>query len=470
MKPAKKELIEGIAELFDGYEEEYVPGEWEAFSQAGKARRRLFPIWMKVAAILFIISVLSYGLSDLLQLRKRENLAGHMPASVHPPANIPATGSDPDAGLSLTESKSQNPGTVQNSNLRINTSTAASASTSTGRGNPGSGIISAEGTIVGQTTANNPVLANNSKIINNGNSTNNGNNTYNTGINNNTNTTIGGDQQLIAAITEPVAGNIKSGQHVQTGGDPVATAKAVQKDTAVLLKKQSTIDFLLSEAKSSQLAARTIKKEKSDKWGFGVEIMPTVMKSNLNLGAGLTTDYRLSDKFSLSSGISILQLDAAATVSQNPNAKSSLKALSSKQLTATDANLSAIDIPVGLVYHVNKNFYASAGVSYFNVIREKRSNTYETTAEFYTSGVDAITGNTAFYQAVKSESVAEPAPDSPLKGNSYLGFFNFSLGREQHLSGRYTIIIEPFVKIPVGKLSDQELKLMNSGLKFKLAF
>ncbi len=463
MKPANKELIEGIAELFDGYEEEYVPGEWEAFSQAGKARRQLFPMWMRIAAILFIIiSGLSYGLSDLLQQRKNQKLAGRTPA--HAPAHTPVTVPDSAANLSLAQSKSQNPGIIQNQNT----------STSTGRGNPGSGIIPAESTIVGQILPGTPVLVHNSKgnhnnynIVSSNNSGQSNNNTYNNSTNN---STSAADQQLTAVIAESVPGDIMPGQYVQSGGKPVAIAMDVHKDTAVLLKKQNTIDFLLSEAKSSQLAAHTVKKEKSAKWGFGVEIMPTVMKSNLNVGAGLTTDYRLSDKFSVSSGISILQLKAGAAVGQNPNAKSSLKALSSRQLTATDANLSAIDIPVGLVYHVNKNFYASAGVSYFNVIRDRRSNTYETTAEFYTSGVDASTGNTALYQAVKSESVAEPAQESPLKGNSYLGFFNFSLGREQHLSGRYTIIIEPFVKIPVGKLSDQELKLMNSGLKFKLAF
>lgn len=467
MKPANKELIEGIAELFDGYEEEYVPGEWEAFSQAGKARRQLFPMWMRIAAILFvIISGLSYGLSDLLQQRKNQKLAGRIPASVHAPAHTPVTVPDSAASLSTAQSKSQNPGIIQNQNT----------STSTVRGNPGSGIIPAESTIVGQILPGTPVLVHNSRGNNNNyniGSSNNSGKSHNNNITNNNstnNSTSAGDQQLTAVIAESVPRDSMPGRYVQSGSKPVAIAREVHKDTAVLLKKQNTIDFLLSEAKSSQLAAHTVKKEKSAKWGFGVEIMPTVMKSNLNVGAGLTTDYRLSDKFSLSSGISILQLKAGAAVGQNPNAKSSLKALSSKQLTATDANLSAIDIPVGLVYHVNKNFYASAGVSYFNVIREKRSNTYETTAEFYTSGVDASTGNTALYQAVKSESVAEPAQESPLKGNSYLGFFNFSLGREQHLSGRYTIIIEPFVKIPVGKLSDQELKLMNSGLKFKLAF
>lgn len=405
MKPAKKELIEEVAELFLAYEEEYVPGEWEAFVQAGKKRSRIFPVWIRVAAIMaMIISVLPHNLNDLIQSNKDTEFG----------AALKVVSAKPDVGVLVPS--------VYSGHLAIRSSTLSS---------PASHLTikdSSRQTVVEP----------------------------------------GNHHAAEEIYTSVVPSVVRHEENANIGSTGDVASAIVLSDTAVSAKKQKTIDFFLSEAKASQLASTSGRKGKSSKWGFGIEIMPTVMKSSLNVGAGITTDYRLSDKFSISSGISLLQLEAGTDVSSNTN--SSVSSLSAKELTATDANLSAIDIPVGLTYHVNKNFYASAGVSYFNVISEKRSNTYTKTAEFYRSDVDALTGNTALYQAVKSESVAEDLPESPLKGNSYLGFFNFSIGRQQQLFSRYSIIIEPFVKIPVGKLSDQELKLMNSGVKFKLAF
>jgi len=57
-----------------------------------------------------------------------------------------------------------------------------------------------------------------------------------------------------------------------------------------------------------------------------------------------------------------------------------------------------------------------------------------------------------------------------MKGKSYLGFFNLSIGRDQRIFKQYHIMVEPFIKIPVGKLSSEDLNLMNSGVKFRLAF
>lgn len=212
------------------------------------------------------------------------------------------------------------------------------------------------------------------------------------------------------------------------------------------------------------------KNEHLSKWDFGVQVMPAATSSNLNLGAGLTTAYRLSDKFSLSSGISFLQMEAGGTIPSRGSDVAAISTLSEKKLTAVDANIKAIDIPIALVFKLNKHFYTSAGVSYFNVISEKRSNTFEQTAQVDKQGVDPQTGYASTYKTLFVEKVDEPTSEKNLKGNSYLGFFNFSVGRQQTLFNKYNIRIEPFIKIPVGKLSSQDLQLMNSGIKFQLSF
>ncbi|WP_442587901.1 hypothetical protein ACSBL2_17800 [Pedobacter sp. AW31-3R] len=420
--PAKKELIEGITDLLSGYEEEYVPGEWEAFSKAGEKNKvaPLFPMWMKIAAALFLmVSVLPFNLKDLFdaqelvatatpELKKEEKKNEWKEADGNQPAKARLT--DPKA----EKSKLVNPARVQGANR---------------------------------------ILALKSRQVNGG-------------------TTE--DRSVAAVQPEPIVPKTPdisvTGPYVVTHPERAAISGANERDSSVNAVPQSTADFLLSESRSTQVAVARRKKEKSNKWDFGIELSPTLVKSNVNLGAGITTAYKLSEKFSVSSGVSMVRLDAGNAVSQPMSSASFASALNTSQLTGVEANISAIDIPLGLVYHVNKNFYASAGVSYFNVLNDKRSNTYVKTAEFLRTATDPQTGQVASFQEVKSEAFADYAVESPLKGNSYLGFFNFSVGRQQHLFNRYNIIVEPFVKIPMGKLSDQELKLLNSGVKIRLSF
>jgi hypothetical protein len=412
--PAKKELIKGITEFFDDYEEAYVPGEWESFSQAGRKKYPFFSSWVKIAAILLLLlSVLLFQRIDFRTKNKGNNI------------------------IAVNKAKQG-----EKSNLQKQ-----------------------EAHVPGSETAKGAALAMSSPLLKRAGHT--GKNDIQTG-----NTIVSGTVGVPepARLTEKVpdsavvsAGN--QGYAAVQEKHPVAVTDVRRPDSVA--QKRSTADFLRDEAKTIKLAVAD-KKEEKDKWNFGVEVMPSMSKSNLNVGAGLTTAYRLSKSFSLSSGISILQLQASGTVAADPGmAGQQVKSsLAPKQLLAIDANISAIDIPIGLVYNVNKNFYTSIGVSYFNVIREKRNNTYLTPlGAMYDSPVSS-----AAYQVLKSEPVEERVTDKPLSGNSYLGFFNFSVGRQQNVFNGHQILIEPFIKIPVGKLSSQDLPLMNSGIKFKLSF
>jgi len=165
-----------------------------------------------------------------------------------------------------------------------------------------------------------------------------------------------------------------------------------------------------------------------------------------------------------------MQLESGNTVSAPSMAKVSISSLSQKQLLAVDANIKAIDIPVGIVYQISKDIYTSAGVSYFNVLSEKRSITYGLTSQASEAYANPATGLVQDREVLNSVAVEEPVAETPLKGNSYLGFFNFSIGRKQQIFNKYNVLIEPFIKVPIGKLSTQDLNLMNSGLKFQISF
>jgi len=239
------------------------------------------------------------------------------------------------------------------------------------------------------------------------------------------------------------------------------------------VRENNIMEFLQNETK----VAHVIEKKPS-KWNFGVELLPTVLQSKVNLGAGITTEFRLSKSFSISSGIAYVALDA----SKNPASNSGLNfapnspvvgvanQASNKRLVSTDANISGIDIPLSLTYNLNKKVYTSIGVSYFNVLTETRNNHYVTELEVSRTLKDPETGIMQTLQTRLAEENAEASPESPLEGNSYLGFFNLSIGHKQEVFKQYNIVIEPFLKIPVGKLSNEDLQLSNGGVKLRFTF
>lgn len=243
--------------------------------------------------------------------------------------------------------------------------------------------------------------------------------------------------------------------------------------TTKLVRENNIMEFLQNETKLAH-----VKEKKASKWNFGVELLPTVLQSKVNLGAGITTEFKLSKHFSISSGIAYVALDA----SKNPGSNSSsdlapnspavglVNYASNKRLVSTDANISGIDIPISLTYNLNKKLYTSIGVSYFNVLTETRNNRYITELEVSRTLKDPETGIMESFQTRLAEVNAEASPESPLEGNSYLGFFNLSIGHKQEIFKQYNIVIEPFLKIPVGKLSNEDLQLSNGGVKLRFTF
>ncbi|MGY0037008.1 hypothetical protein [Pedobacter sp. NJ-S-72] len=126
--------------------------------------------------------------------------------------------------------------------------------------------------------------------------------------------------------------------------------KAINKDSIVHAKRVplSTAEFLMAESKNSGKVLK--KKESGSNWDFGLEVMPAATSASVNIGAGLTTAYRLSDKFSLSAGISYTQMEAGGIVPPQGDGNGvGVRAFSEKKVLSVDANLKAIDIPIALV-------------------------------------------------------------------------------------------------------------------------
>jgi len=455
MEQPKKELIKEIADLFEDYEEAYVPGEWENFQQSRKKKYPFLPMWLKAAAVLLLVS--GVAVFSLRNNFKDQSLSAVVKPKAANTGSSTNTGSakNPSAPITGTDS-SQN----------------QAAQAYTGTASVPSGVAAAKPAdfnSVRGTQSSVPGLRSGAMIT----------------------AKAGTDpQQLMPVPTTQVSPvQVKEKDAVTPVISGALANRPVQKESqdtvAVKKEKLSTSDFLLAETRKAEVREKVKPLIAESKWDFGVQVMPSATHSTTKVGAGLVTAYRISNRLSLSSGISLLQLGSAGNT---PGASGADMAMSNpsvgpanaenvagftttdKRLLTIQANISAIDIPLGLVYKLNKHYYTSAGISYFNVISEKRNNTYSQLSPVDKTSTNPSTGAVSVYRAFQTMEVAEPAAEKPLKGNSYLGFINFSVGRRQNIFNQYSIQIEPFIKIPVGRLSTQELNLLNSGVKFQLSF
>ena len=213
------------------------------------------------------------------------------------------------------------------------------------------------------------------------------------------------------------------------------------------------------------------------KWDIGLVVSPSLTSEQLNIGGGFAVAYRVSDKFSLTSGISLNGLG----VGQQPNDRQSLSRqslspnspvvgldpantdkspYSYREVTSVTSTLLAVDVPLNLRYHVTKSFYTSVGVSFLGVLNERRTNHF----------VDHINQPTDYSNHLKAVHSAERSVDAPLKGKGYAGFINFAVGHNIPLSPKRAISVEPYFKLPVGRLAHEDMDLTNGGIRIITGF
>jgi len=413
--PDKKELIDEIAALFKEHEEPYEAGSWEDFSKRSRKKGPIGVIWIGVAAALLVIC-------SVLPFVWKKNSVEQATVAVKKEQNqLPAGSVGGHAGVGAQDNHHVGPekskSDVQDGDQRASANQAL--------------LFEHKG-------HQNEII--NEKV---------------------SGEAIKPNTQMIAALGSDSSSKPFKKSDVASAGLNNQAHAAVEEPA----KEKDFMEFLREE--SSKPVAKTAKAKTDSRWDFGVEVSPTLLQSRLNMGAGVTTEYKLSKSFSLSSGVAYVAMAAGKNLTPDFSQASTM---SNKKLTSVNSDIRAIDIPISLTFNVNKQLYTSVGVSYFGVISEKRNNKYLTELEVSSTLQDVATGDIKSFQSVLREKNNEVVTETPLNGNSYLGFFNFSVGRKQEIFNRYNIVVEPFLKIPVGKLSNQDLKLTNGGVRLKLTF
>ncbi|HEX8376213.1 MAG TPA: hypothetical protein VF602_00240 [Pedobacter sp.] len=201
-------------------------------------------------------------------------------------------------------------------------------------------------------------------------------------------------------------------------------------------------------------------------------------ETSINTGFGVSSDFRLSKKLKLTTGISLAQNSLKFTESvpkevttylaldrnnnRSPGALNSQASnfdsniISSYSINTYDAKLVGLDIPLNIKYSlINKKnlLFISTGFSSNIYINESYNYNYN----YKTGGSNA--------QNIKNQ-------ESKSNFQSYnIGqVVNLSLGFERPFSNNTKLSLEPFLKYPLSGLGSHDLRFGAAGVNLKLNF
>jgi hypothetical protein len=420
MKPSEDELISHIKKTLASNEEPYLPGAWEKFNEStAKEKKRLFGFYqfLSVAAMLLVGVVIFLYVDKAVKKPAVEIVKNKVTKPISPEQNAPSSIEEGNSTATNIKAPDNLPSSSLYASVGKDTKIAARQRQY---------LAQAENSSKIQAPANDlsTVLAFNRR-------------------------------SSINTKTLTVPDNNSSSQ-------PAAAPKPDDKVASFesFLEKEQ-----LAKNEKGEISAT---KGKQDKWAMGLLVAPSLGNNNkLNMGYGVSMDYALSKKISLTSGISYNDMTSSSQV-QAPVNTASLVASSSKNLESVEASVSGIDIPLGVKYNLSKKIYANVGVSAFAVLNQRKNNTYLQETPVQASSTEPATFGEMRILIV-NERITEEAPEAPV-GNKYIGFYNFSFGIRQPLSKKNTLSLEPFIKLPMREATQDNLKLIGTGIKLKLDF
>lgn len=255
------------------------------------------------------------------------------------------------------------------------------------------------------------------------------------------------------------------------------------------------------------------RKEKNKKWQPSLYVSPLFGDLGIDMGYGVSVGYAINDKIRISSGVAHTRLSASRSYGAGPvgemiasapnsvggpqgavgatgaagaNGATGAKGTSldskaaltsaynfvagsqTNSLQQVDGSLSGIDIPVEINYNFNKKLYASAGVSGLVVINDNKKYTYVDNRNVKVS-VETNRGNLKEDKSVmfSEQNTTKQPIQAPQENIPFLGFYNISFGYRQKISGRTGVALEPFLKVPMKNVTQENLKYMGTGIRLK---
>jgi hypothetical protein len=203
----------------------------------------------------------------------------------------------------------------------------------------------------------------------------------------------------------------------------------------------------------------------------------------LNMGYGVSMTYNFSNRLSLSSGVAYSKMNASKNLPTQIGS-SSIVLGNTKSLEMINEEVTGLDIPLELKYTINKNMYANLGVSGFAVLNQSRRNTFVETvvvkgnvsssggtgANGASSSVDNDAKGQFANAYLVNQRTTEVASNSSIEDLNYIGFYNLSFGYTKKVYKNHALAIEPFVKLPIRGVTQDNLRLVGTGVRLKVGF
>ncbi len=213
-------------------------------------------------------------------------------------------------------------------------------------------------------------------------------------------------------------------------------------------------------------------KPKKEKVKLGVEMatFTNYSKDNINpsmnYGGGIAANIPIKNRFSFNPALVFSAYNMELQDNQSLLSKQDFGVYTTSGMaetrTATELQLTAMDIPMNFQYQFIKrkksNYFLELGFS--SLLYLSQNYSYELT---YIDNSGCPPGTVCDNMVTVNEESSIP----DYKTFDFAKFLNFSVGLDYHLSKRFDMVINPYLKYPVNLLSEEELKFGSGGLKLK---
>ncbi|MEX2573904.1 MAG: hypothetical protein WD317_06385 [Balneolaceae bacterium] len=195
-------------------------------------------------------------------------------------------------------------------------------------------------------------------------------------------------------------------------------------------------------------------------------------QTDISIGGGFYTDWSISDNLSLSSGVFIS--GNRLRYSDNPERRmGEMMSAGSRPLDSAEGevhmqvDLLGMELPMNLRYFITDNVFLSGGISSVIFLKEQFEYTYEYQQRIQVMSSEG-TGAPVTRTVTMTDSRTQSEPS--LNGMNWAAFYTISAGYHYDIANRHTVALEPFVKIPTGRLTTRDIRYTTGGVQMKIFF
>jgi hypothetical protein len=196
-------------------------------------------------------------------------------------------------------------------------------------------------------------------------------------------------------------------------------------------------------------------------------------KSDLNFSGGVLSEIDLLPNLSMQTGVIVSRQYFTTQVSSSIRAKDAVFSYLAASESHSPANVTStsdrvklvgLDVPVNLQYRY-RDFSLTAGISSFTYIQEQYSHRYS--AKYVNYVYDESNNLRGTEKVIRSQSIKESY--DPLQQFDLANILNLSLG--YHFTfDRSQLVLEPYMKHPLGDLTSQDIRFGSRGIRLKFQF